>query len=469
MAQGKKFIKRERLLYPSIEAIDSDAQIYESETEGEQGPAGPAGPQGPRGGTGPAGVAGPAGPVGNQGPQGRYRFYLYQSVDEGNDAPATPAGGSVTNGVLTPLSGGWTEAYPAVVANKDIYQTFADFDPSDSTLSAWAVPHQIEATAGPPGPAGQRGPAGMKGDTGDKGDPGNNLIALAVKPDNGNDFEDNQVLRVIQPEKWFRVDKKTEWGHSVEVMVTSNPGPPIRRGLNLLSPNPLQGSVKMVGGSANLTKVTSPLLRLIFESITRRENGVDVPYNQATMMLRKDKLTASQQALDTIHVEVYQNNFGGRDYDAPNILTDVAELAFSKSTNTPNGEDNVDGIRVIQYSVLSEASHFQSIGSWSSNYTRPLFLSFFTAEPDETVAGLNNNAMDFFDEKVLTEIANPDPRITALVPAQFRTGYNRNPVPAGNGSFYQSSAHWKGTQAQYDALSAKDPNGIYDIILPAGG
>ena len=139
---------------------------------GPQGPVGPQGSQGIQGVAGVAGAKGDKGDDGDQGPQGIYRFTIYRFVNHGQTAPTTPTGGSVANGVLTsPTS--WSETFPssqvADPATFDVYESFASYNPSSSSLGAWATPFKIDIEAGPTGPA---GPKGDKGDTGETGSQG---------------------------------------------------------------------------------------------------------------------------------------------------------------------------------------------------------------------------------------------------------------------------------------------------------
>ena len=107
---------------------------------------------------------------GPQGPQGIYRFNIYRYVTHGNAAPAAPTGGSVSNGVLTAPTG-WSETFPSAqvqdAANFDVYESFASYNPDGNSLGAWATPFKIDVEAGPTGP---EGPKGDKGEKGDKGD-----------------------------------------------------------------------------------------------------------------------------------------------------------------------------------------------------------------------------------------------------------------------------------------------------------
>ena len=181
-------------------------------TDGARGPAGPQGNPGPTGPRGPDGAAGADGADGAQGPQGVYRFTIYRSVLHGATRPATPSGGSVSNGALTaPTS--WSETFPTeqvrLQSTYDTYESFANYNPASNSLGSWSVPFKIDVEAGPAGPAGPqgnpgaRGPAGPagqngqdgapgaqgqqgvqgeKGDKGDKGDPGNDGAAGARGP-----------------------------------------------------------------------------------------------------------------------------------------------------------------------------------------------------------------------------------------------------------------------------------------------
>ena len=54
-------------------------------------------------------------------------------------------------------------------ATEDGYESFAEYDPANSSLSAWSIPFRVGNDAGPPGPAGSKGSPGAKGDTGDTG------------------------------------------------------------------------------------------------------------------------------------------------------------------------------------------------------------------------------------------------------------------------------------------------------------
>ena len=146
------------------------------------GPPGPPGPPGRDGvsgsGDGSPGSQGPQGERGPQGFQGIYRFVIYRAVSHGATAPTTPTGGSVSNGTLTaPTS--WSTTFPSTQvsdpANFDVYESFAQYNPANTSLGTWATPFKIDVEAGPPGPAGSPGRDGADGSPGmkgDKGDPG---------------------------------------------------------------------------------------------------------------------------------------------------------------------------------------------------------------------------------------------------------------------------------------------------------
>ena len=113
-----------------------------------------------------------SGPQGEQGPQGRYRVRVYRTTTHNASAPAKPVATSYnpTTDSLSGLTSGWGLSFPSFdPATQDVYESFAAYDPSASSLSEFSVPFEVGAEIGP---AGSAGPTGAKGDKGDKGDTG---------------------------------------------------------------------------------------------------------------------------------------------------------------------------------------------------------------------------------------------------------------------------------------------------------
>lgn len=88
---------------------------------------------------------------GEQGPQGLYRVNIYRYVSSGTPSPSNPSGGSR---VLAPSD--WSFDFPSTQVSDpafDVYQSFAEYDSSNNTLTDWSVPFEI-GNQGPPGVAG---------------------------------------------------------------------------------------------------------------------------------------------------------------------------------------------------------------------------------------------------------------------------------------------------------------------------
>ena len=102
------------------------------------------------------------------GTQGKYRVRLYAKVAHGATIPAAPTNATYDGTTISNIPAGWSAAFFTTLneATEDGYESFAEYDPANSSLSGWSIPFRIGADGGPPGPPGSKG---EKGDKGDKG------------------------------------------------------------------------------------------------------------------------------------------------------------------------------------------------------------------------------------------------------------------------------------------------------------
>ena len=105
---------------------------------------------------------------------------MYRATTHNASAPAKPVATSYdpSTDSLSGLTSGWSLSFPSFdPATQDVYESFAAYDPSASSLSEFSVPFEVGAEIGPAGSAGPTGAKGDDGEKGDKGDTGAGVVA----------------------------------------------------------------------------------------------------------------------------------------------------------------------------------------------------------------------------------------------------------------------------------------------------
>ena len=274
------------------------------------------------------------------------------------------------------------------------------------------------------------------------GSDGSKVIALATPPTDLGPYDQDQVLAIRSTNKWSRVNEITAWGHGLKAVI-SQFGTNNDRGFNLVSGDgqsaTTSGDVTRIDGTSALDKNTAKVVRVLIK------NNEDI-----SVYIEKASLSPADQARSAIWVKFYTG--------VPSITTDTDDSQLTKGSDA-----TVDGVLCQRYTGrgtrLSPANNtYNDFATWTNNYANPLYMTFHTAIPSDTEAGLHANPLNFFNEKELVEFDPPGTGAGASLPR--RTTIPDPSDPSSPAAFILIQ-----TIPPVDPIVGKDP----EVTLVVGG
>ncbi len=446
------------LIFGAGEPIKANTKIRIYEwLAGAKGEKGDKGDQGDQGNEGPAGPTGPAGPAGPAGPQGSSSFLRLSDTpnsfgDAGQVLQVSDGRDELEFGNLgftslndTPNNLGTPGQSPVVNSDRSALEW-------GSSESGETIKTKLEGLSGD-----NRLDASALKDL-----PSGGITAIDDEPTDITAYPRGRILRVNNPDpgKWYEVlGANSGEEHLFRLNGIIDPANSLDWGYSGFGD--IYGELRAWDGGKPYKTSDSPIMRL---EVQNRSTPQDTGNYDVVLLIRR---TAVTSAPANLYVRFYQGDIGSRNYVLQNLRmvlqTDNPAHPYHNYALAPGdgGGQEVwqDRQYVIGFGVFT-VNPPQNGGDMANTYALHRVKSLREIDPPESGESIvtkltalsGTNRLDVSAVKGASEL------IDQRVPKQFRSDANVA------GQLFQPTGFWKGTQAQYDAISTKSADTIYFIF-----